>query len=731
MAEEGDKGQGGAGKLTQDSAKGPSATSEAARQEATGDDRVRLSDLPSDATGPTASEATPQQATGDAASPVQAAPAEDKTRLSETPAAPTGPAASAATPPQQAPDDATSPTHAAPDDDKTRLSDAPDPARTVLSDRPADIQPPAIVEPGRLINNNYRILELVSTGGMGEVYRGENIFTGDPVAIKVVLPALARDRNVIDMFMREARVLVQLRDSAIVQYHNFVLDQGLGRYCLIMEFVSGRHLLDRLKADGALSPTQALQLLRRIGGGLVRAHARGVVHRDLSPDNVILRDDNPAEAVLIDFGIARLFHNEDGQDHRFAGKFRYVAPEQLGHGNAQIGPQADIYSLALLIAATLRGEPLPMGGTAIEASAARQSIPDLSGIPHDLFPLLQYMLEPDPARRPADLTTVLRALDDPSLIPARYRLPLWPSEGGDSGATAAEMTTGALSLPQTEATDSSSPFPVGWSAPVQPPMPETAAPSRARLWLWAVPVVLAALAAGYFATRPEPAPPEPVAEPETVAPMALPPRDPATRDGFLAGYPLPDCTLATRVASGPEAGTIRVLSAHGYDPQPLATAYQQQFGAAPAFVPRAVAPGHCPAIRFLAELSGRGSQPPGLDLVSAEGEDGLQIAGRITGTADRPLWLALATPDGELHDLTRQLGPSASFGFVLTGDITADAPYLLIAMTTAEPLATLATLPAITTADSTLPALLDDLTHRGEAPRLGYALIAAGDSDEE
>src|SRR5690606_26456588 len=114
------------------------------------------------------------------------------------------------------------------------------------------------------------------------------------------------------MFRREARVLVQLRDEAIVRYHNFVLDGGLNRYCLIMEFVEGRHLGTRVKEDGPLPDEAAIMLFNRLARGLERAHARGVTHRDLSPDNVILRDDKIDEAVLIDFGIARSTEFGDG-----------------------------------------------------------------------------------------------------------------------------------------------------------------------------------------------------------------------------------------------------------------------------------------------------------------------------------------------------------------------------------------------------------------------------------
>ncbi|MBC9246829.1 serine/threonine protein kinase [Paracoccus sp. 11-3] len=342
---------------------------------------------------------------------------------------------------------------------------------TVVSEQPnAASAPVRLVEPGTLINNNYRIIELISAGGMGEVYRAANVFTGDFVAVKVILGNLANDETVLNMFRREARVLVQLRHDAIVRYHNFVLDGGLQRYCLIMEYVEGRHLGTRVKNYGPLPDQAILALIRRLASGLARAHASGVTHRDLSPDNVILRDDRVEEAVLIDFGIARSTELGDGLAGRFAGKFKYIAPEQLGHWDGVIGPQTDVYGLGLLAAMVARGTPLDMGDSVVSASAARQTIPSLDGLSHRLFPLLQHMLEPDPAKRPTDMNAVLQILDDPQQLPAQYRLPLWSSGSatdlqGDAGASGLDTRgsggrqTGSLtSNDLSELTSSHSPF---------------------------------------------------------------------------------------------------------------------------------------------------------------------------------------------------------------------------------------------------------------------------------
>ncbi|MGL5008794.1 MAG: serine/threonine protein kinase, partial [Paracoccaceae bacterium] len=274
---------------------------------------------------------------------------------------------------------------------------------------------------GTLINNNYKIEQLISAGGMGEVFRGTNVFSGDSVAIKIVLQSLAHDPKVAALFKREAKVLCQLADQAIVRYYNFVHDAALDRFCLIMEFIDGLPLSDHVKGSGPLTLAEARRLMKRLALGLERAHGMEVVHRDLSPDNVMLKGGRIDDAVLIDFGIAKSAEmSEATLFGQMAGKFKYVSPEQLGHFGGTIGPRTDIYGLALLMAAAVRGEPIDMGSSVVEAVNARRAIPDLTGIYPELRPLFAHMLEPDPAMRPGSMTEVVHLLERPQDIPPRY-----------------------------------------------------------------------------------------------------------------------------------------------------------------------------------------------------------------------------------------------------------------------------------------------------------------------
>ena len=329
--------------------------------------------------------------------PVSAAPAMEAPPVTPPPV--DHDATMMATPPPQEPATAT------PADGTAAAAAAPQPRRPRRSDGPT-------LDIGTVINNNYRIDQVLKAGGMGEVYRGTEVGTGDPVAIKVILPELAEDEKVGQMFKREARTLRQLQDEAIVRYYNYVHDPNLDAYCLVMSFISGVPLSDHTAESGPITVEEALVLLRRLAKGLQKAHDLDVVHRDLSPDNVMLPHNDVREAVIIDFGIAKSnVEKEQTLAGQFAGKFRYVSPEQLGHFGGDIGGQSDIYSLALLMVAALLGKPLDMGSSIVEAVQTRQTVPDLSEVPNDLRPILTHMLEPDPAHRPQTMDDIIRLLD--------------------------------------------------------------------------------------------------------------------------------------------------------------------------------------------------------------------------------------------------------------------------------------------------------------------------------
>jgi serine/threonine-protein kinase len=279
-------------------------------------------------------------------------------------------------------------------------------------------KPQTTVTSGTLIMGTYEIEKLINSGGMGEVYRGRNIHNGEPVAIKIVLPSLAHDPKIVALFQKESTTLSRLSHEAIVRYHVFTVDPTIGRPCMVMEFVSGTALADRLE-QGPMPVEDVQMMLRRVASGLEKAHRAGVVHRDLSPDNVILEEGLVAHAKLIDFGIAKSTKMGAGTllQGQFAGKFNWVSPEQLGAYGGNVDGRSDIYSLALVTAAASRGEVLQMGASIVDAVGKRASVPDLAGVDFELVPLLSWMLQPDPDKRPESMARVIQAIDNPGLIP--------------------------------------------------------------------------------------------------------------------------------------------------------------------------------------------------------------------------------------------------------------------------------------------------------------------------
>ncbi|MEI9417613.1 serine/threonine-protein kinase, partial [Mesorhizobium sp. Cs1321R2N1] len=278
---------------------------------------------------------------------------------------------------------------------------------------------------GTQLSGIYELDERLASGGMGEVYRGHNIQTGDHVAIKIVLPEFARDQTILSLFRKEASILNHLSHDAVVRYHVFTIDPKIGRPYLAMEFVDGQSLFDAMRR-GPMPGEEVRRLCHRLASGLAAVHQAGAVHRDLSPDNIILPGGRVERAKIIDFGIARsaAAGGETLIGGKFAGKYNYVSPEQLGLYGGEVSEQSDIYSLGLVLAAVLRGKPLDMSGTQYDVVEKRRTVPDLSDIDPNFHELVGAMLQPDPRDRPASMADIARATRDEdaevTLPPAAY-----------------------------------------------------------------------------------------------------------------------------------------------------------------------------------------------------------------------------------------------------------------------------------------------------------------------
>jgi len=278
--------------------------------------------------------------------------------------------------------------------------------------RPVEMQAPGgdgtALPVGTVLSNTYVIEAFLARGGMGEVYRARHRELGSSHAIKMIRAELARDESVIRLFTEEAKKLRRVREDGVVAYEGLFLDE-FGRRFLVMEFVDGPSLAQRLR-DGPLSVDEVRSLRDRIALGLGAAHAKGIFHRDLSPDNVILVDGKTERAKVIDFGIAKSTDPGDVTvvGENFAGKYSWVAPEQLGLYGGKVDARADIYSLGLLLASAAVGRPISPAGSMAQVIAAREKVPDLSAVPAALRAELEPLLQPDPARRPISMIALPR-----------------------------------------------------------------------------------------------------------------------------------------------------------------------------------------------------------------------------------------------------------------------------------------------------------------------------------
>lgn len=303
------------------------------------------------------------------------------------------------------------------------------------------------IPPGTILIHTYRVEELLARGGMGEIYRATHMELNTEHAIKVIRPELAEQPKIVNMFRREASSLRNVRNEAVIAYDGIFRDEN-GQLYLVMEFVRGR-LLSEVMCERHLSIEELRTLCDRIATGLGAAHEKGIVHRDMSPDNVILPDGQVENAKIIDFGIAKLTDPAEatilGDD--FAGKYSYASPEQLGLFGGQVDARSDIYSLGLVMVAAALSHPLDMGSTPSAVIEARRSVPDLSDVPQELRAALEAMLEPNPDDRPQSLKELgLRVASDAARPDIAEHISSLTGEDvrpGDHLAEAASPGTGA------------------------------------------------------------------------------------------------------------------------------------------------------------------------------------------------------------------------------------------------------------------------------------------------
>ena len=272
---------------------------------------------------------------------------------------------------------------------------------------------------GREIKGRYRILSKLGQGGMGSVYLAEQKWMKRKVALKVLKQDLAQDDAHLARFRLEARLTGNLDHRNIPRVYDFDQTED-GSLFIVMEFVEGHTLTALISEHGSLDPGRALRLGLQVAEGLQAAHRKGVVHRDIKPDNIMVETGDVVK--VMDFGVARLRELESSgltQVGFMVGTPQYMAPEQIEGG--EVTERTDLYSLGIVLYVMLTGEVPFKAKTpaAVMMHKLQQAPPSpraLRGdIPAAVEALVLQMMEADPARRPSDISEVvsrLRALVD-------------------------------------------------------------------------------------------------------------------------------------------------------------------------------------------------------------------------------------------------------------------------------------------------------------------------------
>jgi len=268
--------------------------------------------------------------------------------------------------------------------------------------------PRSEIEPGRTVAGRYRVVDRIGTGGMAVVLLAEDTVLGRRVAIKRL--HAASDANSA-RFEREARLGAYLNHPNLVTVFDTV--QGDDAVLIVMEYVPGTRFSDVIER-GDLEPGEAVEVLRCVAAALDHAHRQGVVHRDVKPANVLLRDDGVVK--LADLGVATAAHvARITTQTDVVGTLTYIAPERL-EGDDPGGPAADVYSLAAVAFEALAGRPPERGATPLEIlERSDDPPPDLRRMwpaaPPRAAAALRRGLDPDPRRRQATATRLVEELD--------------------------------------------------------------------------------------------------------------------------------------------------------------------------------------------------------------------------------------------------------------------------------------------------------------------------------
>jgi len=254
---------------------------------------------------------------------------------------------------------------------------------------------------GTLLADRYRILSLLGRGGMGEVYRANDLKLSQPVAIKFLPEETAANERMLARFHAEVRIARQVSHPNVCRVYD--IGEYQGSTYITMEYVDGEDLASLLRRIGRLPGDKAIEIARKLCAGLAAAHDKGVLHRDLKPANIMI--DGRGQVLISDFGLAGLAGQVEGGEIR-NGTPAYMAPEQLA--GKEVSVRSDIYALGLVLYEMFTGK------RAFEDGAQRTTPAGVSTLVKDIDPAVERVilrcLEEDPRARPHSALAVAAAL---------------------------------------------------------------------------------------------------------------------------------------------------------------------------------------------------------------------------------------------------------------------------------------------------------------------------------
>jgi len=288
---------------------------------------------------------------------------------------------------------------------------------------------------GTMLADRYRIVGLLGKGGMGEVYRADDLRLRQPVALKFLPAHLAQNENRLERFHHEVRVARQVSHPNVCRVYD--IGDADGHPFIAMEYVHGEDLASVLRRMGRPSPQKALDIARQLCAGLAAAHDKGVLHRDLKPHNVML--DDQGRVRITDFGLAGFVADFSGRKLR-EGTPAYMAPEQLE--GREVSVKSDLYSLGLVLSELFTGKRITDEAVREQLTSTSSSRTSLSSLAEDIDPAVERVilrcLEREPAARPSSALAVAAALPggDPlaaALAAGETPSPEMVANAGDAG----------------------------------------------------------------------------------------------------------------------------------------------------------------------------------------------------------------------------------------------------------------------------------------------------------